>query len=136
MNEKDIAAIRRRFRPGKNAIGRVRGCYVNENKKIISEFDTMLGMISGTLIMATVGSAMNAFVLIPAYVEIYQLPLEQIISMGNAVNKYVNSLGTLVFFAVVPFNLIKGIIVSFLTALLYKRISPLLKNKGVVKTAR
>lgn len=46
MNEKDIAAIRRRFRPGKNAIGRVRGCYVNENKKIISEFDTMLGMIS------------------------------------------------------------------------------------------
>ncbi len=46
MNEKDIGTIRRRFRPGKNAVGRIRGCYVNENKKIISEFDTMLGMIS------------------------------------------------------------------------------------------
>ena len=36
---------------------------------------------------------------------------------------------TLVLFAVVPFNLLKGVIVSALTFLLYKRISPLL-HKG------
>lgn len=46
MNEREIAEIRRRIRPEKNNIGRIRGCYVNENRSIISEFDQMLGMIS------------------------------------------------------------------------------------------
>lgn len=46
MNERDISEIRRRMRPEKNNIGRIRGCYVNENRSIISEFDQMLGLIS------------------------------------------------------------------------------------------
>lgn len=46
MNEREIAEIRRRLRPEKNNIGRIRGCYVNENKTIISEFDQNLGLIS------------------------------------------------------------------------------------------
>ena len=32
MNEKEIAEIRRRFRPDKNNITHVRGCYVNEKR--------------------------------------------------------------------------------------------------------
>ncbi len=46
MNEREIAEIRRRIRPQKNNIGRIRGCYVNDNHTIISEIDQMLGMIS------------------------------------------------------------------------------------------
>ena len=46
MNEREIAEIRRRIRPEKNNIGRIRGCYVNENRSIISEFDQTLGLIS------------------------------------------------------------------------------------------
>ncbi len=46
MNDREISEIRRRMRPDKNNIGRIRGCYVNENRKIISEFNQMLGMIS------------------------------------------------------------------------------------------
>ncbi len=46
MNEREITEIRRRIRPEKNNIGRIRGCYVNENKSIISEFDQNLLMIS------------------------------------------------------------------------------------------
>ena len=38
-------------------------------------------------------------------------------------------------FCVVPFNLLKGIIVTALTMLLYKRISPLL-HKGDMKLAQ
>ena len=34
------------MRPEKNNVGRIRGCYVNDNHTIISEFDQMLGMIS------------------------------------------------------------------------------------------
>ena len=46
MNDRDISQIRRRMRPDKNNIGHIRGCYVNQNNLIISEFDQMLGLIS------------------------------------------------------------------------------------------
>lgn len=39
MNEKEVAEIRRRFKPGHNAMTHMRGCYVNERREIISEFD-------------------------------------------------------------------------------------------------
>lgn len=46
MNEKEIAEIRRRFRPEKNNITRIRGCYVNDQKEIVSEFSQSLGLMS------------------------------------------------------------------------------------------
>ena len=46
MTEKEIAEIRRRFRADKSNISHVCGCYVNEAKEIISEFDQSLGMMS------------------------------------------------------------------------------------------
>lgn len=45
MNEKEIAEIRRRFRSDKTNISRVCGCFVNEKKEIISEFDQSVGMM-------------------------------------------------------------------------------------------
>lgn len=46
MNEKEIAEIRRRYRADKSNITRVRGCFVNEKKEIISEFEQGLGMMN------------------------------------------------------------------------------------------
>lgn len=46
MNEKEIAEIRRRYRSDRSNISRICGCYVNEKKEIISEFDQSLGMMS------------------------------------------------------------------------------------------
>ena len=40
----------------------------------------------------------------------------------------INSLWTFVVLAVAPFNLIKGVLVSVITVLLYKHISPILKG--------
>ncbi len=45
MNEKEIAEIRRRFRPEKSNITRIRGCYVNDQREIISEFSQPLGLM-------------------------------------------------------------------------------------------
>ena len=42
MNRKEIAEIRRRFSPDKNAVSRVRGCYVNEKREIVAAFDRPL----------------------------------------------------------------------------------------------
>lgn len=43
MTEKEIAEIRRRFNIEKTNIKCIRGCYVNENKDIISEFNQFFG---------------------------------------------------------------------------------------------
>lgn len=45
MNEKEVSEIRRRFRPEKNNITSIRGCYVNKNKEIISEFHQSLALM-------------------------------------------------------------------------------------------
>lgn len=45
MNEKELAELRRRYRPDKSNITHICGCFVNENKEIISEFDQSLGLL-------------------------------------------------------------------------------------------
>ena len=45
MNQKEVNELRRRFRPDKNAISRVYGCYVNANHEIVSYLDTSLGLL-------------------------------------------------------------------------------------------
>ena len=48
--------------------------------------------------------------------------------MGTKVNPAITNVSTLILYAVVPFNLLKGVVVSLLTFLLYTRISPLLRR--------
>ena len=84
------------------------------------------GLVLGTLVMTVFGSAFNALYLLPKFAALFGMHLEAIVAMGTKVNGHISSVGTLVLFAVVPFNLLKGLVVSLLTLLLYKRISPLL----------
>lgn len=86
------------------------------------------GMLVGTISLALVGSAINAFFLIPAYSKILNLPIDRIVAMGSAINSSIDSVSTLVLYAVVPFNLLKGTIVSSITLLIYKKISVILKK--------
>ncbi|MCR5135963.1 MAG: ECF transporter S component [Oscillospiraceae bacterium] len=86
----------------------------------------LIGLCVGTLVMTVFGSAFNAVYLLPKFAQLFGMPLDAIIGMGTKVNASITSVATLVLFAVVPFNLLKGVVVSLLTFLLYKRISPIL----------
>lgn len=46
MNEREVAELRRRFRQDRSGISHVRGCYVNENREIVSQFDQSLGVLT------------------------------------------------------------------------------------------
>lgn len=45
MNEKEIAELRRRFRPDKSNITSIRGCYVNDKQEIVSEFNQPISLM-------------------------------------------------------------------------------------------
>jgi len=90
----------------------------------------IIGMITGTLVMVLAGSLINAFVLLPMYAAAFG-GMEAIIAAGTAVHSGVSSVFGFVALCVAPFNLIKGIITSILTMLLYKRISVLIKGRVV-----
>ncbi len=80
------------------------------------------GLAVGTVVLTIFGSLFNALYLIPAFSALYGMPLDAIVAMGSAVNPHINSVATLVLMAVVPFNLVKGVVVSTVTFLLYKRL--------------
>ena len=86
----------------------------------------LAGLAAGTAALVLAGSLMNAYVLLPVYAAAYHMPMTALIDMGSAVNPAIKSLGTFVMLAVAPFNLFKGVAVSCLTMLLYKRVSPIL----------
>ena len=94
------------------------------------------GLVLGTVVMTVFGSAFNAVYLLPKFSALFGMPLDAIVAMGTKVNGAITSVSTLVLFAVVPFNLLKGVTVSLLTMLLYKRISPLLHLGDEKKRAR
>lgn len=87
----------------------------------------VIGLVSGGLTMVVAGSLMNAYVLLPLYAVAFG-GMQNIIAAGTAVNSHISSVGTFVMLAVAPFNLVKAVLVSVLTLLLYKRISILLKK--------
>ena len=93
--------------------------------------NAMIGMAVGTVFLAAAGGLLNAFVLLPAYAAAFGMPMDALVGMGSAVNKAITSLPTFVLFAVVPFNIIKGVVVSLVTMLLYKHISRLLKGEAM-----
>lgn len=99
-----------------------------------SRKSALIGMLVGTLVMTVFGSAFNALYLIPKFAQLFHMELEKIVAMGTSVNSRIVSVYTLVLYAVIPFNLLKGVAVSALTFLLYKRISPLM-HKGDQKKA-
>lgn len=97
----------------------------HRNKNIKS---AILGMVVGTISFIVVGSLLNAYVLLPTYAKIYGMPLNGLVKMGTAVNPNITSLNTFILLAVVPFNLIKGVLASVLTGMLYKSVSPIIKG--------
>ncbi len=91
--------------------------------------NALVGMIAGTVLMTVIGCVINAFVLLPTYATAFRMPIDELIAMGTAVNAHITNLFTFVMFAVAPFNLLKGILVSAIVFLIYKKISPIFRMR-------
>ena len=83
----------------------------------------VLGMAAGAVMMAVIGVVINVYILIPFYSNL-------IIQAGAAINPAISNVWTFALICVGPFNIIKGITVSLITSLVYKRISVIIHSAG------
>ncbi|MBQ4579591.1 MAG: ECF transporter S component [Clostridia bacterium] len=88
--------------------------------------NALIGMVVGTLVMVVVAVLVNWKIMIPFYMTAYGMPMEKIVAMAQSAMPFVDTEWELLLYVTAPFNLLKGIVLSALTFLLYKRLSPLL----------
>ena len=87
----------------------------------------MLACLIASAVMGIVAAIVNYFILLPVF-EAF-MPLDQLIA---SLGKFIPSIKTkldVVLFNAFPFNLLKGIGISIVTMLLYKRLTPILKGR-------
>ncbi len=89
----------------------------------------VVGLILGTVAMTVVITLANYFIMFPLYAKLMGLDMQVFIDMGKAINNNITDLRSLMLMSVVPFNLLKGIIVTAITLLIYKKVSPILKKQ-------
>ncbi len=86
----------------------------------------LVGLMAGVVTMAVAGALANYYLLLPFYSTFF--PLEAVIAMSAKANPAIKDLGSLILYGIVPFNLLKGLVLSILTLAVYKRISRVLHS--------
>lgn len=88
----------------------------------------IVSLVVGIIMMSIVATLSNYFIIFPLYGKILGLNLQDFANMLKEINPFVKDYKSLMLFAIVPFNILKGIITSVLTLLLYKRIAKYIKR--------
>ncbi len=105
-------------------------------KKMKTRKGALIGAIVGSLIMAVLSIPWNYYITYPAYINILNFPLEAILGMYKSINPNVNGLMQALLIFNLPYTFCKGIIISILTFLLYKKLSPIIKGKKDRKNSK
>ena len=98
---------------------------ITRNNKDVKK--VVIGCVAATAALIAAGAITNAYMLIPFYAKV-MMPLEAILDMCQKVNPNITSITSYVVWGVVPFNLVKGVILSIITVLLYKKSGKMLEK--------
>ena len=90
----------------------------------------IVGALLGALVMAVVSVPYNYFIVYPAYVVMYHLPLDAIIGMYQAINPNVNGLLNCLLVFNLPFTFFKGMLDAVICFAIYKPLSPILHGRN------
>ena len=91
----------------------------------------VVGCLCGSLAMACMGMLTNYFLIIPFYVNGMGWNLDAIFEMCRAVNPAINGMTAYLLIGILPFNLIKGVILKIITMVAYKKLSVFIKSKQI-----
>lgn len=79
----------------------------------------------GVIAMSVGATIFNYYLFIPLYEKFLGVKIESLINLSSRFNNLIVDLKTLVFFTIFPFNFLKGIIISIITIIIYKKLSHL-----------
>ncbi len=88
----------------------------------------VMGALTGILALVITAALLNYFVLIPLYAQAFKVPIDTYVALGQQLNSRVVDLKSLIVLCVIPFNLVKGVLVTSIGGLLYMRIGKVLSR--------
>ena len=89
--------------------------------------NALLGMGIGTLCMVVVSVLVNKWIMLPFYMGAFNMDMDGILAYAKVGG--VDSETKLLLLVTAPFNLLKGAVLSVVTGLIYKPLSPLLHGR-------
>lgn len=86
----------------------------------------LIACLAASLAMGVTAAVVNYFILLPAF-EAF-MPLDELIASFSEFIPFIRTKLDVVLFNALPFNLLKGLAISAVTMLIYKKLSPILKG--------
>jgi len=97
-------------------------------KKLKSKKAAFIGALVGTFTMTVISLFSNYYIVYPFYAKL-GFTKEIVLSLYRVILPSIENLWQALLIFNVPFTMIKGIIVTFITMLIYKKLSPILHGK-------
>ena len=95
----------------------------NKTKKM-----AITGMAVSTIFVSVMAVFTNLYLIIPFYVKLFGMSMDDIITMCRTVNPAMKNVTSMAVFGLLPFNLIKYGVTSLVTFIVYKRLSRVIKG--------
>ena len=86
-----------------------------------------LAGIVGSIVMGIAAALTNYYILLPLFEQF--MPLEQLIASFEEYIPFIHSKKDIVLYNAFPFNLLKGLVITVVTMVSYKRLRPILKGR-------
>lgn len=88
----------------------------------------LAGGVAGSVAMGIMAAVTNYFILLPMFEQF--MPLEEIIAAFGEFIPFIRTKMDVVLYNAFPFNVIKGLVITAVTMLVYKKLSPVLKGSN------
>ncbi|MBZ9606430.1 ECF transporter S component [Clostridium estertheticum] len=103
--------------------------YIYKTRK--SKGGAIAGLLIGVICMSIFAGILNYFVVLPLYEKVLGFPVATVIEMGSKINHNIVDLNSFIIWSIIPFNLLKGMVLSAMTLALYKSVSPILHKENM-----
>ena len=88
----------------------------------------LFGGVTGSIAMGIMAAITNYFILLPMFEQF--MPLEEIIAAFGEFIPFIHTKLDVVLYNAFPFNVLKGLVITAVTMLIYKKLSPILKGSS------
>ena len=89
--------------------------------------NALIGCIVGSFCMGIAAALANYYILLPLFQTF--MPMDEMIAAFAAFIPVIDSKRDIVLLSALPMNILKGLMISLVTTLIYKRLSPILKGR-------